>query len=118
MMAPGPPASGPTSSSIAKSESHGTADEPAHFTVAWSQLPVGVDRKAPLSDLYDREMIEEIVGGLDVAQRWGVTEGQLSLASKMIDSQAVNRMVRQYVDGAIDGSAVVAAMSAELSRIE
>jgi multiple sugar transport system substrate-binding protein len=33
-------------------------------------------------------MIEEIVGGLDVAQRWGVADGQLALASRMINSQA------------------------------
>ena len=47
---------------------------------------------------YEQAMIDEIVGGLDVAQRWGVAEGQLSLASKMINSQAINRIVRQYID--------------------
>ena len=64
----------------------------------------GVDRKAPLADLYAQEMIDEIVGGLDVAQRWGVAEGQLSLASKMINSQAINRVLRQYIDDQIDAS--------------
>ena len=47
-------------------------------------LPVDVDRKAPLSDLYAPEMIAEIVsyrGGSDSAQRWGVAEDQLSLAA-------------------------------------
>ena len=44
-------------------------------------------------------MIDEIVGGLDVAQRWGVAEGQLALASKMINSQVINRIVREYIDG-------------------
>ena len=50
------------------------------FTEAWSQLDVGVERRAPLGDLYAAEMIDEIVGGLDVAQRWGVADGQLALA--------------------------------------
>jgi multiple sugar transport system substrate-binding protein len=72
----------------------GTADDPTAFLEAWATLPVGVDRKAPLGDLYAQEMIDEIVGGLDVAQRWGVADGQLALASKMINSQAINRMVR------------------------
>ena len=81
------------------------------------KLPVGVDRKAPLSELYAQEMIDEIVGGLDVAQRWGVTEGQLSLASKIINSQAINRVVRQYVDGEVSASAAVSAMNDELSKI-
>ncbi|MEL6203194.1 MAG: extracellular solute-binding protein [Pseudomonadota bacterium] len=96
----------------------GTADEPAKFSEAWAQLPVGVDRKAPLGDLYAQEMIDEIVGGLDVAQRWGVAEGQLSLASKMINAQVVNRVVRQFIDGDIDASAAVAALNEQLAAIE
>ena len=96
----------------------GTADEPSKFKDLWATLPVGVDRKAPLGDLYDASMIDEIVGGLDVAQRWGVKEGQLALASKMINSQAINRVVRQYIDGEIDASAAIEAMNDELSAIE
>ncbi len=96
----------------------GNADNPTAFKEAWSKLPVGVDRKAPLGDLYAQEMIDEIVGGLDVAQRWGVSEGQLALASKMINGQAINRLVREYIDGVRDGAATVAAMNDELSKIE
>lgn len=95
----------------------GTADEPGKFTMAWSELEVGVDRKAPLKDLYAADMLDEIVGGLDVAQRWGVAEGQLSLASKIINSQAINRVVRQYIDDEIDAAAAVAAMNDELSKV-
>ncbi|MFZ9073202.1 MAG: carbohydrate ABC transporter substrate-binding protein, partial [Paracoccaceae bacterium] len=54
----------------------------------------------------------------DVAQRWGVSEGQLSLASKIINSQAINRIVRQYIDGEVDAAAAVSAMNAELGAIE
>ncbi len=96
----------------------GTADEPAKFSDAWAMLPVGVDRKAPLGELYDQAMIDEIVGGLDVAQRWGVAEGQLGLASKIINSQVINRVVRQYIDGEIDAAAAVAAMNERLAAIE
>ena len=96
----------------------GNSSDSEAFVKAWSKLPVGVDRKAPLSDLYAQEMIDEIVGGLDVAQRWGVTEGQLSLASKIINSQAINRIVRQYVDDEISASSAVSAMNNELSKID
>ncbi len=96
----------------------GNADDPAAFTNAWAALPVGVDRKAPLGDLYAQEMIDEIVGGLDVAQRWGVAEGQLTRASKMINSQIINRVVRQYIDGDIDAAAAVAEMNDKLGAIE
>ena len=96
----------------------GTADNPMAFTEAWSMLPVGVDRKAPLGDLYAKEMIDEIVGGLDVAKRWGVAEGQLALASKIINSQVVNRLVREYVDGVRDAAATVAALNEELAKVD
>ena len=95
----------------------GTADNPTQFKDAWAKLPVGVDRKAPLSELYAQEMIDEIVNGLDTAQRWGVAEGQLSLASKIINSQVINRLVREYIDGVRDGAATVAALNEELAKI-
>ena len=96
----------------------GTAENPAAFVDAWSKLDVGVDRKAPLSELYESSMIDEIVGGLDVAKRWGVEEGQLALASKIINSQAINRVFRAYFDGDMDAEAAVAALNEELAAIE
>lgn len=95
----------------------GTEAEPDKFSQGWAKLEVGVDRKAPMGDLYAQEMIDEIVGGLDVAQRWGIKEGQLSLASKMLNSQVINRLVREYLDGARDASATVAALNDELAKI-
>ncbi|RVT83517.1 extracellular solute-binding protein [Rhodobacteraceae bacterium CCMM004] len=95
----------------------GTAENPSEFIDAWATLPVGVDRKAPLGDLYAQEMIDEIVGGLDVAQRWGVADGQLALASKIINSQAINRVVREFIDGRIEAAEAVAKMNDELSGI-
>lgn len=96
----------------------GTADAPESFVDAWKDLPVGVDRKAPLAELYAPEMIAEIVNGLDVAQRWGVEEGQLALASKMINAQPINRIVRQYIDGELEAGDAVKALNTELSAIE
>ena len=62
-------------------------------------------------------MINRIVAGLETADRWGVKEGQ-SLASKIINSQAINRIVRQYIDDEISSSDAIAKMNAELSSIE
>ncbi len=96
----------------------GTVDNPNAFTEAWAQLPVGVDRKAPLGELYTQAMIDEIVGGLDVAQRWGVAEDQLALVSRIINSQVINRLVREYIDGIRDAAATVTAIDEELAKIE
>ena len=96
----------------------GTPDDPDKFQEAWSKLPVGVDRKAPLTELYPEETIAMIVDGLETEQRWGVAEGQLSLASKIINSQIINRLVREYIDGERDAAATVAALNEELAQVE
>ena len=96
----------------------GDGDNPAAFTELWATLDVGVDRRAPLGELYAQEMIDEIVGGLDVAQRWGVADGQLAAASKIINSQVINRLVREYIDGERDAAATVAALNEAIASVE
>ena len=95
----------------------GTASDADKFTKAWEKLPVGVDRKAPLSALYEADVIQRIVGGLETAARWGVQENQLSLASKIINSQIINRYVREYIDDERDAKATVAKINEELANI-
>jgi multiple sugar transport system substrate-binding protein len=95
----------------------GTADDPTAFVDAWGELPVGVDRKAPLAEIYPKDVIDNVIGGLESADRWGVAEGQLSLASKIINSQVLNRLVREYVDGAREAPETVEMMNEELARI-
>lgn len=96
----------------------GDAENGTRFVDAWSKLPVGVDRKKPLAELYPAEMIGEIVGGLNTAQRWGVKEGQLGLASKIINSQVINQIVRKYVDDVISADEAVASLNEELAKIK
>lgn len=96
----------------------GTEDAPAKFSELWATLDVGVDRKAPLGDLYEQAMIDEIVGGLDVAQRWGVADGQLAVASKVINSQVINRYVREFIDGERDAAATVVELNAAIAGVQ
>ncbi|SNR40649.1 ABC transporter substrate-binding protein [Puniceibacterium sediminis] len=96
----------------------GTAEEPNKFRDLWATLDVGVDRKAPLKDLYDPAMIDEIVAGLDAAQRWGAADGQLATASKIINSQVINRLVREYIDDQRDAAATVAALNDAIASVE
>ena len=96
----------------------GTADNPTAFADLWATLDVGIDRRAPLGELYDAAMIDEIVGGLDVAQRWGVADGQLSAASAIINSQVINRYVREFIDGERDAAATVAALNDAIAAVQ
>ena len=95
----------------------GNSDDATAYIDGWSKLEVGVDRKAPLADLYDAAVIDNIIAGLDVGQRWGVAEGQLGLASKIINSQAINRITREFIDGDISAADAVTKMNEELAEI-
>ena len=94
----------------------GNSTDPEAFTKAWSKLPVGVDRKAALTDLYSEDVINNIVAGLDTASRWGVKEGELSRASKIINSQFLNRITRLYIDDQIDVDEAVDMINKSLKK--
>ncbi|WP_075219072.1 ABC transporter substrate-binding protein [Acuticoccus yangtzensis] len=95
----------------------GTEDEPEKFTDLWATLPVGVDRQAPLSDLYPADVVETIVTGLDTAQRWGVEEGRLAEASRIVTSQVINQIVRRYIDDEISVDQAVEEINAQISNL-
>jgi len=96
----------------------GDKNDPEKYSKIWSKLPVGVDRKAPLSELYAPAMIKNLVEGLNTAQRWGVKEGQLNLASKINSSRIINRVVREYLDDSITVDEAIKKLNSELKRIK
>lgn len=49
----------------------GTQDAPNSFVEGWQALDVGVDRKAPLNSVYPQEVIDSLLAGLEVGDRWG-----------------------------------------------
>lgn len=96
----------------------GTPENPKEFVEGWATLPVGVDRKAPLAELYPVETVAAITTGLDTASRWGVDVGQLALASKIVNSQVINRYTRQFIDDEIDVATAVAKINEELAKVD
>ena len=95
----------------------GDSKNPELYLDAWSKLPVGVDRKAPLADLYPAEVVSSIAAGLETASRWGVREGQLALASKIINTRVLNRLVREFIDEERSATATVQLMNQELAKV-
>ncbi len=80
---------------VRKGPSAGSND----YEAAWASLDVGVDRKAPLADIYPQQVIDDIVAGLSVGDRWGVDTGQLANASTIINSQIMSKVIREMTDG-------------------
>jgi len=77
----------------------GTKAGDTSYEMTWAGLDVGVDRKAPLGDIYPQQVIDDIVAGLSVGDRWGVADGQLATASKIVNSQIMSRVIREMTDG-------------------
>ena len=77
----------------------GTVAGDTSFEMTWAGLDVGVDRKAPLGDIYPQSVIDDIVAGLSVGDRWGVADGQLATASNIVNSQVMSRVIREMTVG-------------------
>jgi len=79
------------------------------FEEMWATLPVGVDRKAPLGDIYPKAVIDDIVAGLTVGDRWGVESGNLETASNIVNARVMSQVIRQFIDGelSIDDAAAM-----------
>ena len=77
----------------------GGAAGSAEYEELWATLPVGVDRKAPLGEIYPETVIEDIVAGLSVGDRWGIADGNLAKASKIVNSRVMSQVIRKMIDG-------------------
>ncbi|MEP2945087.1 MAG: extracellular solute-binding protein [Lentilitoribacter sp.] len=80
----------------------GSAEGNTDYEAMWSGLNVGVDRKEPLSNIYPKSVIDDIVAGLSVGDRWGVADGQLETASKLVNARVMSQVIRKYIDGEVD----------------
>jgi len=96
----------------------GTADDPTAFVDAWAQLPVGVDRKAPLSAFYAPEVISDIVNGLDVADRWAFSQGQGGLVGRLYGTRVMSELVRQFLDGERSAEETSALLQLEVEALQ
>jgi multiple sugar transport system substrate-binding protein len=76
----------------------GTTDDPSAFIDGWSQLDVGVDRKASLQALYGEDVVNDIVEGLSVANRWAYGQGEGALLSRLYGTRVMAELVRSYLD--------------------
>ncbi|HHC08959.1 MAG TPA: extracellular solute-binding protein [Actinobacteria bacterium] len=77
----------------------GDADDPTKFIDGWRALETGVDRKAPLSDYYSEEVIDELVEGSNNFDRWGFKQGQGELVAQVYATLIVPQTLDQVFQG-------------------
>ncbi|UCH24855.1 MAG: carbohydrate ABC transporter substrate-binding protein, partial [Trueperaceae bacterium] len=96
----------------------GTPDNPTQFVDGWADLPVGVDRKAPLSDFYPPDVISAIVAGMDVANRWGFSQGQGALVGRLYGTRVMSELVREFIDGERSAEETAALLQLEVEALQ
>ncbi len=96
----------------------GTADQPTKFVDGWAQLPMGVDRKAPMSQFYAPEVIQNIVQGLDTGSRWAYSKGQGALIGRLYGTRVMAETVRRYLDGEIDAATAADQLQQRISALQ
>ncbi|GBD86024.1 maltose ABC transporter periplasmic protein [bacterium BMS3Abin02] len=94
----------------------GTPDDPTKFIDGWKDLKTGVDRKAPLSDFYSPEVINELIAGADNFQRWGFLQGQGQLVTAIYTSLPVPKAIRDVLDGTLTPETAAADLQAEVEQ--
>ena len=69
------------------------------FVEEWSQLEVGVSDRAPLAEVFEEQVIDDIVAGLEQASRWGYSQGEGALVSSLYGTRVMSELVREFLDG-------------------
>jgi multiple sugar transport system substrate-binding protein len=88
----------------------GDSSNAEKFITGWSKLDVGVDRRAPLSELYSSDVIANMVAGLDNGQRWAFDKGYGDITAKLYDTRVFAELIRQNIDGELSAQETASRM--------
>lgn len=77
----------------------GDSSDPTKYSEAWATMDVGVDKKAPLSKFYGRDVIDELTTGVDQLARWAIPQGQGDLLGAIQGEQPIAGAVNEVSSG-------------------
>jgi multiple sugar transport system substrate-binding protein len=77
----------------------GDKSEPDKYVKAWGALESGVDKKKPLSEVYDKASIESLGKGVQNFQAWGFKQGQGALVGALSGEQPIAKAVSEVIGG-------------------
>jgi multiple sugar transport system substrate-binding protein len=95
----------------------GTKDNPQEYIQAWSKMKVGVDTKAPLSELYPPEVLEALTKSTDTMNRWGFTQGQGRIVGALAAEQPIPKALAAMLDGQLTPDAAAKQAQADVEEI-
>lgn len=94
----------------------GTEEDPELYATEWRNLEIGVDDKAPLSEVYPEDVIDTLVEGTEQFDRWGFEAGYGSLVSSLYESLIVPQTLAEVLDGGLEPEAAAEQLSTEATE--
>ena len=95
----------------------GTAENPTEYADAWGGLEAGVDRTAPLGEIYDEATIEALTTSSDTMKRWAFAQGQGGLAGALLTEVPVPNALLLALDGSMSPEEAAAEAQAAVEEI-
>jgi multiple sugar transport system substrate-binding protein len=95
----------------------GTKDNPQEYIQAWSKMKVGVDTKAPLSELYPPDVLEALTKSTDTMNRWGFAQGQGKIVGALAAEQPIPKALAAMLDGQLTPDAAAKQAQADVEEI-
>ncbi|HEX3200537.1 MAG TPA: extracellular solute-binding protein [Actinomycetes bacterium] len=95
----------------------GTKDNPQEYIQAWNKMKVGVDTKAPLSELYPPDVLEALTKSTDTMNRWGFTQGQGRIVGALATEQPIPKALAAMLDGQLTPDAAAKQAQADVEEI-
>lgn len=96
----------------------GTTESPNLFIDGWSQLDVGVDRRAPLGEFYNQDALDLIVRGANDFTMLGIFEGQMELVSAIYTEMVFPRNIGEVMEGYLTPEEAAANIQSEVEELQ
>ena len=95
----------------------GTTEEPDRYVKGWGALKAGVDREAPLAELYSPEVIDTLHESVDSLSRWGFEQGQGELVGAMTAELPVTQALARSLGGSVTPEEAAQQAQADVEEI-
>lgn len=96
----------------------GTRAQPRRFVDGWARLEVGVTTRARIDDVYGPEIAAALMAGAEHFDRWGFSEGNGALVSKIYGTKIIPQVLKRFLDGEISSARAAEMMTERIRALE
>lgn len=96
----------------------GTSDDPTRYVKAWQAMESGLDTRAPLSDFYPQQVIDDVASSPTAIQEWGIEQGQAPLMGALLGEDPVTKAMTDMFNGRITPAQAAEQASSDIQAIQ